>query len=164
MLSEHVWSSLTEVSLLFQSICSTTLDVRKLHELENSVAIILCNFEKIFSSIFFDSIEHLIVHRPYEAHVGGPVQYRWMYPFERFLHELKTKVKNKAHVELPLSRHTLSRKSVCLRHSTLSRTCNPNEACLEEMMSARAVMTDFKSIFNYPGRASGAAKKDGSVD
>ncbi|KAL0433375.1 UNVERIFIED_CONTAM: hypothetical protein Slati_2671800 [Sesamum latifolium] len=33
------------------------------------------------------------------ALVGGSVQYRWMYPFERFLRGLKMKVKNKAHVE-----------------------------------------------------------------
>ncbi|KAL0362343.1 UNVERIFIED_CONTAM: hypothetical protein Scaly_1189500 [Sesamum calycinum] len=101
MLPEHVWSALTKVSLLLQTICSTTLDVHKLHELENSVAIILGNLEKIFSSVFFNSIEHLIVHLPYEAHIGGPVQY-----------------------------------------STLSWTCNPNEACLEEMMSARTTMMD----------------------
>ncbi|KAL0394680.1 UNVERIFIED_CONTAM: hypothetical protein Slati_4434200 [Sesamum latifolium] len=44
-------------------------------------------------------MEHLIVHLPYEARVGGPVQYRWMYPFGRFLRGLKMKVKNKAHVE-----------------------------------------------------------------
>ncbi|KAL0448967.1 UNVERIFIED_CONTAM: hypothetical protein Slati_1453100 [Sesamum latifolium] len=75
MLPEHVWSALTEVSLLFQSICSTMLDVHKLHELENSVSIILCNLEKIFPPAFFDSMEHLIVHLPYEARVGGPVQY-----------------------------------------------------------------------------------------
>ncbi|KAL0310350.1 UNVERIFIED_CONTAM: hypothetical protein Scaly_2937100 [Sesamum calycinum] len=83
MLPEHVWNALTKVILLFQSICSTTLDVHKLHELENSVSIILCNLEKIFSPAFFDSMEHLIVHLPYEARVEGPVQYRWMYPFER---------------------------------------------------------------------------------
>ncbi|KAL0463614.1 UNVERIFIED_CONTAM: hypothetical protein Slati_0249000 [Sesamum latifolium] len=76
LLPEHVWSALTEVTLLFQSICSTTLDVHKLHELENTVAIILCNLEKILPPGFFDSMEHLIVHLPYEAHVGGPVQYR----------------------------------------------------------------------------------------
>ncbi|KAK4400908.1 hypothetical protein Sango_1196900 [Sesamum angolense] len=70
MLPEHVWSALTEVSLLFQSICLTTLDVHKLHELENNIAIILCNLEKIFPPAFFDSIEHLIVHLPYEARVG----------------------------------------------------------------------------------------------
>ncbi|KAL0445963.1 UNVERIFIED_CONTAM: hypothetical protein Slati_1724200 [Sesamum latifolium] len=71
MLPEHVWSALTEVTLLFQSICSTTLDVHKLHELENSAAIILCNLEKIFPPAFFDSMEHLILHLPYEARVGG---------------------------------------------------------------------------------------------
>ncbi|KAK7278025.1 hypothetical protein RJT34_23046 [Clitoria ternatea] len=30
-------------------------------------------------------MEHLPIHLPYEARIGGPVQYRWMYPFERFL-------------------------------------------------------------------------------
>ncbi|KAL0350152.1 UNVERIFIED_CONTAM: hypothetical protein Sradi_4164400 [Sesamum radiatum] len=94
MKSPECHSTLTEVSLLFQSICSTTLDVPKLHELENSIAIILCNIEKIFQPSFFDSMEYLIVHLPYEARV-----YRWMYPFEIFLSELKKKVKSKAHVE-----------------------------------------------------------------
>ncbi|KAL0286046.1 UNVERIFIED_CONTAM: hypothetical protein Sangu_2750700 [Sesamum angustifolium] len=75
MLPEHVWSALTEVSLLFHSICSTTLDVHKLHELKNSVTIILCNLAKIFPPAFFDSMEHLSVHLQYEARVGRPVQY-----------------------------------------------------------------------------------------
>ena len=99
MLLEHVRSALTEVSLLFQSICSTMLDVVKLHELENSIAIILCNFDKIVPPVFFESMEHLIGHLSYDAREGRPVQYRWMYPFERFLCELKKKVKNKAHEE-----------------------------------------------------------------
>ncbi|KAL0444019.1 UNVERIFIED_CONTAM: hypothetical protein Slati_2124600 [Sesamum latifolium] len=66
MLPEHVWSALMEVSLLFQSICLLTPDVTKLHEFQYSVAIIICNLEKIFSPSFFDSMEHLIVHLPYE--------------------------------------------------------------------------------------------------
>lgn len=44
-------------------------------------------------------MEHLVVHLPYEAKVGGPVQYRWMYPFERCMLYLKRKVRNKARVE-----------------------------------------------------------------
>ncbi|KAL0458679.1 UNVERIFIED_CONTAM: hypothetical protein Slati_0495100 [Sesamum latifolium] len=99
MVPEHVWSALTEASLLFQVLCSTTLDIRKVQELEDSVVVIMCNLEKVFPLAFFDSMEHLILHMPYEARVGGPVQYSWMYPFERFLRELKKKVKNKAHVE-----------------------------------------------------------------
>ncbi|GAA0142889.1 hypothetical protein LIER_03690 [Lithospermum erythrorhizon] len=37
---------------------------------------------KIFPHATFDVIEHLPVHLPYEALMGGPVHYRWMYPFE----------------------------------------------------------------------------------
>jgi len=29
-------------------------------------------------------MEHLPIHLPYEEKVDGPVQYRWMYPFERY--------------------------------------------------------------------------------
>ena len=31
----------------------------------------------------FNLLEHIPVHLPFEVKVGGPVQYRWMYPFER---------------------------------------------------------------------------------
>ncbi|KAL0361020.1 UNVERIFIED_CONTAM: hypothetical protein Sradi_3786500 [Sesamum radiatum] len=89
MVPKHVWRALTEVSLMFQVLCSTTLDIRKVQELEDSVAVIMCNLVKVFPPAFFDSMEHLILHLPYEACVGRPVQYRWMYPFERsFLNEL----------------------------------------------------------------------------
>ncbi|KAL0428031.1 UNVERIFIED_CONTAM: hypothetical protein Slati_2977900, partial [Sesamum latifolium] len=57
-------------------------DVNKLQEMEGRVAIILCNLEKIFLLAFFDLMEHLIVHLPYEPCVGGSMQYSWMYPFE----------------------------------------------------------------------------------
>ncbi|KAL0463211.1 UNVERIFIED_CONTAM: hypothetical protein Slati_0208700 [Sesamum latifolium] len=76
MVPEHVWSALMEVSLMFQVLCSTTLDIRKVQELKDSVAVIICNFGKVFPPTFFDSMEHLILHLPYEARVGGPVQYR----------------------------------------------------------------------------------------
>jgi hypothetical protein len=44
-------------------------------------------------------MEHLPVHFAYEAMLGGPVQYRWMYFFERFMGDSKQTVKNKARVE-----------------------------------------------------------------
>ena len=52
--------------------------------MENNIPVLLCKLEQIFPPSFFDSMEHLPVHLPYEARVGGPVQYRWMYPFERY--------------------------------------------------------------------------------
>ncbi|XP_021297997.1 uncharacterized protein LOC110426972 [Herrania umbratica] len=44
-------------------------------------------------------MEHLPIHLPYKAKVGAPIQYRWMYPFERFLQHLKKKAKNRAFIE-----------------------------------------------------------------
>src|SRR5436189_5583592 len=44
-------------------------------------------------------MEYLSVHLAYESRICGPIQYRWMYPFERFLKTFKDKVKNKARVE-----------------------------------------------------------------
>ncbi|KAL0293819.1 UNVERIFIED_CONTAM: hypothetical protein Sradi_6918500 [Sesamum radiatum] len=70
-----------------------------MEQLEKNIVEILCKFEKIFPPGFFDSMEHLPIHLAYEAKVGGPVQYRWMYPFERFLHHLKKKTGNRAQVE-----------------------------------------------------------------
>jgi len=48
-----------------------------------NIFIIICKLERIFPPGFFDSTEHLVIHLPTEAILGGPVQYRWMYPFER---------------------------------------------------------------------------------
>nr|GEY20485.1 hypothetical protein [Tanacetum cinerariifolium] len=50
---------------------------------------------EILPSGFFDDMEHLVVHLSYEARVGGPVQYRWMYPLERiFEGEVKLEMPN----------------------------------------------------------------------
>lgn len=67
--------------------------------MEEKIPVILCNLEKIFPPSFFDVMEHLPIHLPTEADLGGPVQYRWMYPFERYMFHLKKKVKNLSKVE-----------------------------------------------------------------
>jgi hypothetical protein len=43
----------------------------------------ICKLEMIFPSSFFYSMEHLPLHLLYEAKVGGPIQYKRMYPFKR---------------------------------------------------------------------------------
>jgi len=59
------------------------LNVDHIERLETKIIEILCKLEMIFPPSCFDLIEHLLIHLPFEAKVGGPVQYRWMYPFER---------------------------------------------------------------------------------
>ncbi|XP_021729131.1 uncharacterized protein LOC110696148 [Chenopodium quinoa] len=70
-----------------------------MERLEKNIAEILCKLEKVFPPAFFNSMEHLPIHFPNEVKLCGPVQYRWMYPFERFLNHLKRKIGNKARVK-----------------------------------------------------------------
>ena len=83
LLPEHVWQPLTELSLFFKDLTSTVLKLEDMIRLQNEIPIILCKLERIFPPSFFDSMEHLPIHLAYEAKIAGPVQYRWMYPFER---------------------------------------------------------------------------------
>ncbi|KAM3287358.1 hypothetical protein P3S67_020788 [Capsicum chacoense] len=83
LLPSNVWQALTELSLFFKDLTLTTLRVDDMVRLERDIPQILCKLERIFPPGFFDSMEHLPVHLPYEARVAEPVQYRWMYPFER---------------------------------------------------------------------------------
>ncbi|KAL3500050.1 hypothetical protein ACH5RR_039143 [Cinchona calisaya] len=58
------------------------------------IAIILCHLEKIIPPSFLDVMEHLPIHLTEEALLAGAIQFRWMYPIERFLLTLKWHVHN----------------------------------------------------------------------
>jgi Transposase family tnp2/Domain of unknown function (DUF4218) len=99
LLPNPVWKALTELSLFFKDLSARVIETSDMSRLEKNIPLILCQLEKIFPPSFFDSMEHLPIHLPYEARIAGPVQYRWMYPFERYLRKLKNCVKNKSSVE-----------------------------------------------------------------
>jgi hypothetical protein len=63
------------------------------------IPVLLCKMGKKFPPGFFNPMQHLLIHLLYEAKVGGPVQYRWMYHIERSLRYLKPMVGNRARVE-----------------------------------------------------------------
>ncbi|KAE8701949.1 hypothetical protein F3Y22_tig00110503pilonHSYRG00256 [Hibiscus syriacus] len=50
--------------------------------------------EKYFPPSFFDVMIHLMVHLVREVRLCGPVHFRWMYPFERYMKTLKGYVRN----------------------------------------------------------------------
>lgn len=77
-----IWETITEWCYFFRDISATTLNVQHVEQLGRNIVEIICKMEKIFPPAFFDVMEHLPIHMPYEALNGGPVQYRWMYPFE----------------------------------------------------------------------------------
>ncbi|KAL0386229.1 UNVERIFIED_CONTAM: hypothetical protein Sradi_3017200 [Sesamum radiatum] len=72
--------------------------------LPKNVVDTLIELEKIFPPSFFDIMEHLPVHLVDEALKGGPIQFRWMYPIERYLLTLKRYVRNRAYPEGSIAR------------------------------------------------------------
>ncbi|KAF7131579.1 hypothetical protein RHSIM_Rhsim09G0057000 [Rhododendron simsii] len=102
-LLKDICITLTELGNFFQEICSKTLRVEDLEKLQDRIVLILCKMEKIFPPAFFDVMVHLAIHLPHEAMLGGPVQYRWMYPIERLLGTLKGFVTNRAYPEGSIS-------------------------------------------------------------
>ena len=98
-LNKHESGTLIKLSHFFQQLCSRTLYVKDLEVLQEQIVVILCKLERMFPPTFFDVMVHLVIHLPYEAMLTGPVQSRWMYPFERVLGTYKQYVHNKARPE-----------------------------------------------------------------
>ncbi|GJY85197.1 transposase, Ptta/En/Spm [Tanacetum coccineum] len=108
MIPNVVWDALTELCTFFRAICSRVLRIEDLEKLQKSIVEIICKLEKIFPPRFFDSMEHLIVHLVWEALLGGPMQYRWMYLYERLFdtgtkRNLTNAEKHKAHTYILLN-------------------------------------------------------------
>ena len=84
LLPKHASDALIEFSNFFKELCSKVLCQKDLDKLDKQIPLILCKLEQIFLPSFFDIMVHLAVHLAWEAKVAGLVQYRWMYPVERY--------------------------------------------------------------------------------
>ncbi|GLT96935.1 hypothetical protein SLE2022_145260 [Rubroshorea leprosula] len=76
LLPSTVWGPLTNISNFFRSLYSPIIKPNEMQEWEAKIVETICKLEIIFPPAFFDSMEHLAIHLPYEARVGGPVQFR----------------------------------------------------------------------------------------
>jgi hypothetical protein len=90
---------LVELSYFYRQLCAKKITIEMIQKLEKDIPVLLCKMEKKFPPRFFNPMHHLLIYIPYEAKVGGPVQYRWMYHIERVLRYLKPMVGNRARVE-----------------------------------------------------------------
>ena len=68
---EHVWIVLAELSNFFRQLCAKQLSRIVVVDTETMAHVLLCKLEKIFSPGFFNLMQHLILHLPYEARMGG---------------------------------------------------------------------------------------------
>jgi len=98
-LPDEVIEPLSALSDFFKNLCVNELREDIPMEMHHTIPIILCKLETIFPLVFWNVMEHVPVHLAQEAVLGGPVHYRWTYPFERFFNWLKKKTKNKSQPE-----------------------------------------------------------------
>ncbi|XP_058725960.1 uncharacterized protein LOC131597270 [Vicia villosa] len=112
ILPKKVRVVLTRLCLFFNAICSKVIDPKKLDDLENEAAIILCQLEMYFPPSFFDIMVHLIVHLVREIRLCGPVYLRWIYPVERYMKILKGYVKNQHRPEASIVERYIAEEAI----------------------------------------------------
>jgi hypothetical protein len=98
-LNDDVWKALAKLSHFYRQLCAKEIKKEMIEKLEKEISVLICKLEKKFSPGWFNLMQHLLVHLPYEAKLGGPQQYRWMYHIERTLKNLRAMICNKARVE-----------------------------------------------------------------
>ena len=110
--------AITRLCFFFNAICAKTVDVSKLDKLEEDVVVTLCLLEKYFPPSFFDIMVHLVVHLVREVRLCGPVYFRWMYPFERYMKVLKGYVQNRTRPEGCIAERYIAEEAVefCTEH------------------------------------------------
>jgi hypothetical protein len=94
-----LWKIFAELSYFYRQICAKQVSKAMMQRLEKEIVVLVCKMETVFPPGWFNAMQHLLVHLPLEARVGGSVQFRWMYSQERELKKLKYMVHNKARVE-----------------------------------------------------------------
>ncbi|KAL9660568.1 hypothetical protein QQ045_025384 [Rhodiola kirilowii] len=73
---------------IFENVFNTMMDVKGKTK----------DNDQRWSLELIEEEEHLPIHVADEVLLAGPVHYRWMYPFERFIYRLKNMVGNKSQV------------------------------------------------------------------
>ncbi|XP_077248875.1 uncharacterized protein LOC143888370 [Tasmannia lanceolata] len=155
-LPKNISSILIEICNFFKELCPKVLNVGALLKLQD--ALTLCHMEKIFPPASFDIMVHLPIHLADEAMSAGPVQYRWMYPIERYLLTLKSYVRNRSRPEGSIAEGYLAEECLtfCSRYlegveSKLNRPVRNDE-------DGHVEMEEGFSIFSLAGRPLGEVK------
>jgi hypothetical protein len=121
-----------------------------MEKLEKEILVVICKLEKIFPPGCFNPMQHLLVHIPYEAKVGGPMQYSWMYYIERALKYLRSMVGNKARVEGCITESFLLKEITYFSSVYFAEGHNVNALTLLYNVDEEPPLSDLK-IFQWRG-------------
>ncbi|GKA81475.1 uncharacterized protein Tco_0788167 [Tanacetum coccineum] len=117
-LPKNIAEPIIELCLFFKQLCARTLMQQDMAKAKKQSISIMIELEKIFPPAFFDIMIHVAIHLPDEAILGGPLRYRWMFPFERYMKKLKNYVRNKAKPEGSIAEGYVSEEALtfCSRY------------------------------------------------
>jgi hypothetical protein len=71
-LDDDARTALAELSHFYRQLCAKEIKKEMLKKLEEEIPVLICKLEKIFPLGWFNPMQHLHVHLPYEAKLGGP--------------------------------------------------------------------------------------------
>ncbi|XP_074360362.1 uncharacterized protein LOC141700518 [Apium graveolens] len=119
---------LMKLSACLRALWSKVIDLEELEKLETEIVEVLCQFEMIFPSAFFDIMVHLLVHLTREVRLGGPQHLRNMFPIERYLAKLKSYVRNRSKPEGSITEGYIAEECVtfCSRFLAADETTKNN--------------------------------------
>jgi hypothetical protein len=148
-----LWKIFAELSYLYRQICAKQVSKSMMQKLEKKIMVLICKMEKIFPPGWFNVIQHLLINLPWEAKVGGPAQFRWMYNQERELKKLR--VCNKARVEGCIAEAFTCKEITNFSSKYFSRANNTN-AHTTWYHIVKEVPLSKLSIFQWKGKGVGA--------
>jgi hypothetical protein len=68
-----LWKILAKLSYFYRQICAKQVLKSMMQKLEKEITVLVCKMKKIFPPGWFNAIQHLLLHGPWEDKVGGPV-------------------------------------------------------------------------------------------
>ncbi|XP_038697901.1 uncharacterized protein LOC119995458 [Tripterygium wilfordii] len=158
LLPKDVCSPIIELSQFFGELCSKVIKEECLDGLHAQVVETLCKFKRLFPPAFFDIMVHLLVHLANEAKLAGPVQYRWMYPIERYLCTLKGYVRNKARPEGSIAEGYLAEECMTFCSRYLHDIGTRLDRCDRNFDGEHGLSSEKLSVFSHHGKPIGLGK------
>ncbi|XP_072054359.1 uncharacterized protein [Arachis hypogaea] len=163
ILPDQVAVPLIRLGSFFRQLCQKSITLQEIDQLEEDIITTLCQLERIFPPSFFDIMIHLPIHLANEVRLGGPVQFRWMYPPERYMCTLKSYVRNRSRPEGSIVEAYLVEECLtfCSRylHSGVQTKLNRQPRNNDEPNNSMMETTDaFSNLFPKRGVPLGAKK------
>jgi hypothetical protein len=100
-------------------------------------------------------MQHLLVHLPWEAKVGGLAQFKWMYSQERELKKLTVTLRNKAGFEDCITEEFTCKEIMNFSSKYFSRANNVNSHTMRYHIVEEVPLSEL-SIFQWKGKGVGA--------